>query len=79
MSFRYEQRLLLISGPPITSSSEVNALTVLANNNMTGPNDIATGPFTIKTNTLTTYSQQLWVIAKLSTNNNDGKYNSSKR
>lgn len=34
--------------------------------------EIATGPFIMKTPLLSTYSQQLWVIAKLLTSNNDG-------
>lgn len=34
--------------------------------------EVATGPFIMKTPLLSTYSQQLWVIAKISTSNNDG-------
>ncbi|CAK9794583.1 Transmembrane protein 181 [Anthophora quadrimaculata] len=33
--------------------------------------EVATGPFIMKTPLLSTYSQQLWVIAKLLTSNND--------
>lgn len=35
--------------------------------------DIATGPFVMKTPKMSTYSQQLWVIAKLYTENTDGR------
>lgn len=51
-------------GPPITSTSEQKA-------HLNG-SEMATGPFIMKTPLLSTYSQQLWVIAKLSTSNNDG-------
>ncbi|KMQ93068.1 transmembrane protein 181 [Lasius niger] len=50
-------------GPPITSTSEQKA-------HLNG-SEMATGPFIMKTPLLSTYSQQLWVIAKLSTSNND--------
>lgn len=51
-------------GPPITSTSEHKE-------HLNG-SEMATGPFIMKTPLLSTYSQQLWVIAKLSTSNNDG-------
>lgn len=51
-------------GPPITSTSEQKA-------HLNG-SEMATGPFIMKTPLLSTYSQQLWVIVKLSTSNNDG-------
>lgn len=35
--------------------------------------EIATGPFVMRTPKMSTYSQQLWVIAKLDTENTDGK------
>lgn len=35
--------------------------------------DIATGPFIMETPRLSTYNQQLWVIAVLRTENTDGK------
>ncbi|XP_071569724.1 transmembrane protein 181-like [Temnothorax nylanderi] len=52
-----------LAGPPITSTSEQKA-------HLNG-SEMATGPFIMKTPLLSTYSQQLWVIAKLSTSNND--------
>lgn len=52
-----------LAGPPITSMSEQKAH---VNNS-----EVATGPFIMKTPLLSTYSQQLWVIAKLLTSNND--------
>lgn len=36
--------------------------------------DIATGPFIMRSPKMSTYSQQLWVIAKLYTENTDGMY-----
>lgn len=59
--------LYIIIGPPITSMSEQKAH---VNNS-----EVATGPFIMKTPLLSTYSQQLWVIAKLLTSNNDGNIN----
>ncbi|XP_044262247.1 transmembrane protein 181 [Tribolium madens] len=58
-----------IAGPPITSTTELDAKTLLNKDNHS--NSIATGPFIMKTPSLVTYSQQLWVIAKLSTENTD--------
>lgn len=54
-----------LAGPPITSTTEQKA-------HLNG-SEMATGPFIMKTPTLSTYSQQLWVIAKFSTSNTDGK------
>ncbi|XP_018565323.1 transmembrane protein 181 [Anoplophora glabripennis] len=66
-----------IAGPPITVTTEVNGVTTLPKNNSTtaSPNrkDIATGPFIMRTPKMSTYAQQLWVIAKLSTENTDGE------
>ncbi|XP_034939460.1 transmembrane protein 181 [Chelonus insularis] len=59
-----------LAGPPITSTSEHKA-------HLNGT-DIATGPFIMKTPTLSTYCQQLWIIAKISTaNNDDERYDKS--
>lgn len=55
--------MIVAKGPPITSTSEQKA-------HLNG-SEMATGPFIMKTPLLSTYSQQLWVIAKLSTSNND--------
>ncbi|XP_011499430.1 PREDICTED: transmembrane protein 181 [Ceratosolen solmsi marchali] len=52
-----------LAGPPITSTSEQKA--------HLNTSDMDTGPFIMNTPALSTYSQQLWVIAKLSTSNND--------
>ena len=54
-----------MEGPPITSTTEQKA-------HLNG-SEMATGPFIMKTPALSTYSQQLWVIAKFSTANSDGK------
>lgn len=52
----------------------MNAKSLMPKENKSHPNpsDIATGPFTMRSPAMTTYSQQLWVIAKLATDNNDG-------
>ncbi|XP_011303897.1 transmembrane protein 181 isoform X1 [Fopius arisanus] len=52
-----------LAGPPITATTEHRV-------RLNG-SDMATGPFIMKTPALSTYSQQLWVIAKFSTANND--------
>ncbi|XP_071439308.1 transmembrane protein 181 [Hetaerina americana] len=57
-----------LAGPPITSTSEQKSSKLLPKLNGT---DIATGPFIMKTPAMSTYSQQLWVIAKVATENKD--------
>ncbi|KAF7987180.1 hypothetical protein HCN44_004040 [Aphidius gifuensis] len=52
-----------LAGPPITSTTEQQAH---VNNS-----EMSTGPFIMETPELSTYCQQLWVIAKLSTSNTD--------
>lgn len=60
-----------LAGPPITWSSEINASTLMPNTT-TKPDDfLANGPFAMKTPLMTTYSQQLWLIAVLSIDNTD--------
>lgn len=63
-----------LAGPPITSTTEIDGKSLLPKENKShmNPNEIATGPFTMRSPPLSTYSQQLWVIAKLSTDNTDG-------
>lgn len=64
-----------IAGPPITYTKEINSATLLVNTSYANDkNIIATGPFIVRSPLMTTYSQQLWVIAKLKTDNNDGEY-----
>ncbi|XP_015515822.1 transmembrane protein 181 isoform X2 [Neodiprion pinetum] len=59
-----------LAGPPITSTTEQKA-------HLNG-SEMATGPYIMRTPALSTYSQQLWVIAKLSTSNVDNeKYDES--
>lgn len=46
---------------------------MLTNDNSSKKNEnLATGTYTMRTPALNTYSQQLWVIAKLTTGNKDG-------
>lgn len=63
-----------LAGPPITSATEVSAKSLLANTSLAkDKNAFATGPFAMKSPLMTTYSQQLWLIAKLETDNTDGE------
>lgn len=65
-----KMRFLLSSkGPPIMETTPQTA--------HVNSSEFATGPFIMKTPALSSYSQQLWVIAKLSTSNNDGKSRNS--
>lgn len=68
----YYYLIILFSGPPITSTSEMVANILLPDNTSKSNYSLATGPFTMRTPAMTTYNQQLWLIAKLSTENNDG-------
>lgn len=62
-----------LTGPPITRTVEITAKNVLINTTLADSKAVlATGPFVIKSPVLSTYSQKLWLIAKLITNNNDG-------
>ncbi|XP_066592166.1 transmembrane protein 181 [Prorops nasuta] len=59
-----------LTGPPIMS-------TAIRKISLNG-SQMATGPFVIKTPALSTYNQELWVLAKLSTlNNEDERYEKS--
>lgn len=61
-----------LAGPPITLTTEVSATSLLSNTS--AANDLhimATGPFIMRSPLMTTYSQQLWLIAKLETDNSD--------
>ncbi|KAH8346581.1 hypothetical protein KR084_005485 [Drosophila pseudotakahashii] len=61
-----------LTGPPITSTSSLTAQQILANTSLAhSPTVLGTGPFAMKSPLTTTYSQQLWLIAKLVTDNND--------
>lgn len=61
-----------LAGPPITVTTEINAKTLIANTSSANDNNVlATGPFVMRTPLMTTYSQQLWLIAKMQTENTD--------
>lgn len=61
-----------LAGPPITSTSEITDRSILANTSLANDTSIlGTGPFAMKTPLMTTYSQQLWLIARIVTDNND--------
>lgn len=68
-----------LAGPPITQTTGISASTILANTSHARDKNIkATGPFTMRSPLMTTYSQQLWIIAKLETDNTDDeKYDKS--
>lgn len=64
-----------LTGPPITSTDALTAQQILANTSLAQSKTVlATGPFAMKSPLMTTYSQQLWLIAKLVTDNNDGEW-----
>ncbi|KAL5282824.1 TMEM181 family protein [Megaselia abdita] len=71
--------LIGLAGPPITKTNEITAKQIIANTSMAkNSNVVSNGPFVMKTPLLTTYSQQLWLIAKVETENNDDeKYDKS--
>ncbi|KAB7502201.1 hypothetical protein Anas_11662 [Armadillidium nasatum] len=58
-----------LAGPPITSTVEQRITEVMPDLNQS---QLATGPFVLKSPSLSTYSQQLWVIAKIVMNHNEG-------
>lgn len=68
-----------LAGPPITQTTEISATTILSNTSHAHDTNIkATGPFMMRSPLMTTYSQQLWIIAKLETDNTDDeKYDKS--
>lgn len=64
--------LIGLAGPPITRTTEVSATALLSNT--TAANDrriMATGPFVLRSPLMTTYSQQLWLMARVETGNRD--------
>lgn len=62
-----------VTGPPITSTSKIYGKYLLPKDNQSNPDitKIAKGPYIMRTPSFTTYSQQLWVIVKLTTENKD--------
>lgn len=59
-------------GPPITTTTMVSAKSLIANTSSANDKNImATGPFVLRTPLLTTYAQQLWLIAQTETDNHD--------
>ncbi|XP_066254636.1 transmembrane protein 181 [Euwallacea similis] len=62
-----------LAGPPITQTSPIDATSLLPKLNNSDRKDVATGPYVMKTPRLSTYHQQLWVIAKFKTENSDGE------
>lgn len=56
------------TGPSPTSTTSVSALSVLSNASL-----IDRGPFQLHSPSLGTKVQQLWLLAEILTNNNDGK------
>lgn len=61
---------IYFEGPPITKTDKLDGMTLLPNDSR---KNIATGPFAMRSPKMSTYCQQLWVIAKLYTENTDGK------
>ncbi|XP_014262510.1 transmembrane protein 181 isoform X1 [Cimex lectularius] len=59
-----------LAGPPITVTSSFKGTSILKEQN-TSIGDIWHGPFKIKSPTMSTYHQQLWVLAQIRTDNKD--------
>lgn len=65
-----------LAGPPITVTTEISATSLLSNASsassaLSNGKIMATGPFIMRSPLMSTYSQQLWLIAKLETDNSD--------
>lgn len=65
-----------LAGPPITEESEITAKQILAMTTNSSAKSgvapsIASGPFMIKSQFMSTYNQQLWVFLKMWTANHD--------
>lgn len=61
-----------IAGPPITKTTEMKASAIIANTSLAkDKNAMAHGPFTMRTPMMSSYYQQLWVIAQMETDNTD--------
>lgn len=61
-----------LAGPPITKTTKISATSLLSNTSAANDKHImATGPFIMRSPLMTTYSQQMWLIAKLETGNSD--------
>lgn len=60
-----------LAGPPITWTAEISALSLIPNNTAKTDDFLANGPFAMKSPLMTTYSQQLWLIAVLRIDNKD--------
>ena len=58
------------TGPPITVTSQQS---VSQNGGYLNGSDKAAGPYVLNSPSMTTYHQQLWVIAQVITENKDGK------
>lgn len=63
-----------LAGPPITTTTTISATTLIKNTtNSNDKNIMATGPFVMRTPLMTTYSQQLWLIGRMETDNRDNE------
>ncbi|KXJ79321.1 hypothetical protein RP20_CCG001258 [Aedes albopictus] len=60
-----------LAGPPITVTTMVTGSSLMPNTTSPNPDYLATGPFVMRTPLMTTYSQQLWLIANIETDNTD--------
>lgn len=65
-----------MTGPPVTYTTQVDATNSVMKDNHSRSTytDVATGPFILRTPALSTYNQQLWVIATLKTDDTDGMF-----
>lgn len=61
-----------LAGPPITEETSTSAKEIMQRVNMSSARpSIASGPFIIKSQLLSTYNQQLWVFLKMRTSTSD--------
>ncbi|XP_058819990.1 transmembrane protein 181 [Topomyia yanbarensis] len=61
-----------LAGPPITLTTMVTGSSLMPNTSGAAGGDyLASGPFIMRTPLMTTYSQQLWLISNIETDNTD--------
>ncbi|XP_065081918.1 transmembrane protein 181 [Ochlerotatus camptorhynchus] len=60
-----------LAGPPITLTTMVTGSSLMPNTTSPNLDYLANGPFVMRTPLMTTYSQQLWLIANIETDNTD--------
>lgn len=73
MRFIYKNyKHYFVAGPPITYTSHIKGTALLQRLNLSS-DMISKGPYIMKSPHFSSYSQQVWVIAVVQTDNTDGK------